>query len=127
MSDCLSLVGVVVQRFCRAVEHLSDGLEECLGFRGTELPDASLELFTRSAEHPKAFTITCGCAPVAGSIRSVPASSKSSILEDLERGRRLKLLCLSGAVVRLGRDAVVPTPTHRFTSVVLTPFVNGVR
>ncbi len=58
-------------------------------------------------------------------IRSFPASSKSSMLEDLERGRRLELPWLSGAVVRLGREVGVPTPTHQFITTVLTPFVNG--
>jgi 2-dehydropantoate 2-reductase len=58
-------------------------------------------------------------------IRNFPASSKSSMLEDLERGRRLELPWLSGAVVRLGKEAGVPTPTHQFITAVLQPFVNG--
>ena len=60
-------------------------------------------------------------------IRNFPANSKSSMLEDLERGRRLELPWLSGAVVRLGREAGVPTPTHQFISAVLQPFVTGAR
>ncbi|MFN3075917.1 MAG: 2-dehydropantoate 2-reductase [Alphaproteobacteria bacterium] len=36
----------------------------------------------------------------------------SSMLHDLNRGRRLELPWLSGAVVRLGREVGVPTPTH---------------
>lgn len=60
-------------------------------------------------------------------IRNFPANSKSSMLEDLERGRRLELPWLSGAVVRLGREVGVPAPTHQFITAVLTPFVNGVR
>jgi 2-dehydropantoate 2-reductase len=39
---------------------------------------------------------------------------KSSMLQDLERGRRLELPWLSGALVRLGRELGVPTPTHAF-------------
>src|SRR5262245_18449539 len=58
-------------------------------------------------------------------IYSFPAESKSSMLEDLERGRRLELPWLSGAVVRLGREAGVPTPVHQFITTVLTPFVGG--
>jgi 2-dehydropantoate 2-reductase len=58
-------------------------------------------------------------------IRNFPAESKSSMLEDLERGRRLELPWLSGAVVRLGREAGVATPIHQFITTVLTPFVNG--
>jgi 2-dehydropantoate 2-reductase len=58
-------------------------------------------------------------------IYNFPAESKSSMLEDLERGRRLELPWLSGAVVRLGREAGVPTPIHQFITTVLTPFVQG--
>lgn len=60
-------------------------------------------------------------------IRNFPAGSKSSMLEDLERGRPLELPWLSGAVVRLGREVGVPAPTHQFITAVLTPFVNGTR
>jgi 2-dehydropantoate 2-reductase len=56
-----------------------------------------------------------------------PADSKSSMFEDLERGKRLELPWLSGAVVRMGKEAGVPTPTHEFITTVLTPFVNGPR
>ena len=58
-------------------------------------------------------------------MQTFPHGSKSSMLEDLERGRRLELPWLSGAVVRLGRDVGVPTPIHQFINAVLTPFVNG--
>ena len=58
-------------------------------------------------------------------IKNFPASSKSSMLEDLERGRRLELPWLSGAVVRIGKEVGVPTPIHQFITTVLTPFVEG--
>lgn len=58
-------------------------------------------------------------------IKNFPASSKSSMLEDIERGNRLELPWLSGAVVRIGREVGVPTPIHQFITTVLTPFVNG--
>lgn len=58
-------------------------------------------------------------------IKNFPAGSKSSMLEDIERGRRLELPWLSGAVVRLGKQAGVPTPIHQFITTILTPFVNG--
>ena len=60
-----------------------------------------------------------------GMIKAFPAASKSSMLEDLERGRRLELPWLSGAVVRLGREVGIPAPTHQFITTVLTPFANG--
>jgi 2-dehydropantoate 2-reductase len=78
---------------------------------------------------------------------ALPPHMKSSMLEDLERGRRLELPWLSGAVVRIGKElgvdtrlelpwlsgAVVrigkelgvDTPTHRFIATVLKPYVNG--
>jgi 2-dehydropantoate 2-reductase len=59
-------------------------------------------------------------------VRSFPHEAKSSMLEDLERGRRLELPWLSGAIVRLGREHAVPTPVHGFISAVLGPFVGGV-
>jgi 2-dehydropantoate 2-reductase len=60
-------------------------------------------------------------------IPNFPDASKSSMLEDLERGRRLELPWLSGAVVRIGKEVGVPTPIHQFITTILTPFVNGTR
>jgi 2-dehydropantoate 2-reductase len=57
--------------------------------------------------------------------RGMPPAAKSSMLEDLERGRRLELPWLSGAVVRLGRAVGVPTPAHAFIETALAPFVRG--
>jgi 2-dehydropantoate 2-reductase len=58
-------------------------------------------------------------------VATMPPQSKSSMLEDLERGKRLELPWLSGAIVRLGREAGVPTPIHKFIATALKPFVNG--
>lgn len=55
----------------------------------------------------------------------LPYDAKSSMLEDLQRGRRLELPWLSGAVVRLGRELDVATPVHEFITTVLTPHVLG--
>lgn len=62
---------------------------------------------------------------VERAVRSLPPQMKSSMLEDLERGRRLELPWLSGAVVRIGGEVGVPTPTHRFMALALKPHVNG--
>lgn len=59
-------------------------------------------------------------------VHTLPHHAKASMLEDLERGRRLELPWLSGAVVRLGAAAGVPTPIHAFIATVLKPHVNGV-
>jgi 2-dehydropantoate 2-reductase len=58
-------------------------------------------------------------------LETLPATSKSSMLEDLERGRPLELPWLSGAVVRIGRERGVDTPIHRFITAVLQPHVAG--
>lgn len=58
-------------------------------------------------------------------LTTMPPESKSSMLEDLERGKRLELPWLSGGVVRLGREAGVPTPIHHFVATALKPFING--
>jgi 2-dehydropantoate 2-reductase len=62
---------------------------------------------------------------VAVAYKALPPQAKASMLEDLERGRRIELPWLSGAVVRLGREAGVATPIHGFISTVLRPYVNG--
>jgi 2-dehydropantoate 2-reductase len=64
---------------------------------------------------------------VMAMVAGLPAHAKSSMLEDLERGRPLELPWLSGAVVRLGDAAGVATPIHRFIAAVLKPHVNGIR
>jgi 2-dehydropantoate 2-reductase len=45
-------------------------------------------------------------------IDTMPAAMKSSMQEDLERGKPLELPWLSGAVVRLGAAKDIDTPTH---------------
>jgi len=50
----------------------------------------------------------------------LPFEMKSSMLQDLERGRRLELPWLSGTIVRLGRELAIPTPTH-------TTITNGLK
>ena len=58
-------------------------------------------------------------------VDGLPPHAKASMLEDLERGKRLELPWLSGAVVRLGKAAGVPTPIHSFIATVLKPHANG--
>ena len=57
--------------------------------------------------------------------KALPPQAKASMLEDLERGRRLELPWLSGAVVRIGKEVGVDTPVHRFITTVLAPHLNG--
>ena len=60
-------------------------------------------------------------------VTTFPYESKSSMLEDLENGRRLELPWLSGAVVRMGRQCSVPTPVHTVITAALGPFAAGTR
>ena len=62
---------------------------------------------------------------VAAAYKALPPQAKASMLEDLERGRRIELPWLSGAVARLGREVGVPTPIHTFITTVLKPYING--
>jgi 2-dehydropantoate 2-reductase len=55
----------------------------------------------------------------------LPAQMKSSMLEDLERGKRLELAWLSGAIVRMGRELGVPTPVHGFITAALKLHADG--
>ena len=62
---------------------------------------------------------------VAAATAALPPMAKSSMLEDLERGRRLELRWLSGAIVRLGDEVGVDAPTHRLIVKLLRPHVHG--
>jgi 2-dehydropantoate 2-reductase len=73
---------------------------------GVTLPDGALDDIRRMAD-------------------AIAPAAKSSMLEDLERGRRLELPWLSGALVRFGAAHGVATPVHRFITAVLTPHVDG--
>jgi 2-dehydropantoate 2-reductase len=55
----------------------------------------------------------------------LPGEMKSSMLGDLERGNRLELPWLSGAIVRLGAAKGVPTPVHRVIYQALKPYAQG--
>jgi 2-dehydropantoate 2-reductase len=56
---------------------------------------------------------------------AMPPQARSSMLEDLERGRRIELPWLSGAVARIGRETGVKTPTHDMFDMLLRLHVNG--
>lgn len=57
--------------------------------------------------------------------RNLPPEMKSSMLQDLEAGRRLELDWLTGAVVRLGAAAGVPTPVSEEIYARLEPYRHG--
>lgn len=50
---------------------------------------------------------------------------KASLLTDLERGNRLEIEWLSGAIHRMGRETGIPTPLHTAIYRELLPLANG--
>ena len=62
---------------------------------------------------------------IMAAFHGLPAQSKSSMLDDLEKGKPLELPWLSGALVRIGEETGVPTPTHRLIVGLLSPHVRG--
>jgi 2-dehydropantoate 2-reductase len=64
-------------------------------------------------------------AKVMHLIDTFPNTMMASMAHDLLAGKPIELDGLSGAVVRLGSRCGVPTPTHRFVTQALAPFVGG--
>ncbi|MDH5751028.1 MAG: ketopantoate reductase family protein [Deltaproteobacteria bacterium] len=60
-----------------------------------------------------------------GYLDEVPAHTKPSMLQDLERGRPLELESLQGTVVRLGGKTGVPTPVNRCVYAALKHLARG--
>ena len=58
-------------------------------------------------------------------IDSLPGQAKVSMALDLERGNRLELPWLSGAVVRMGQELSVPTPANQVICAALKHYING--
>ncbi|MBI3047167.1 MAG: 2-dehydropantoate 2-reductase [Acidobacteria bacterium] len=56
---------------------------------------------------------------------TVPADMTSSMHHDLERGNRLEVAWLSGAVVQLGQAVGVPTPANRTVWDILALYADG--
>jgi 2-dehydropantoate 2-reductase len=52
-------------------------------------------------------------------IQTLPADMRTSMQLDFERGRRVELAEITGAVVRLGRQVGVPTPTYDIAYAIL--------
>ena len=55
----------------------------------------------------------------------LPGETHGSMLEDLNRGRRLEIDALNGTVVRLGRELGVPTPLNFAIYAGLKPYADG--
>jgi len=62
---------------------------------------------------------------VASYVTALPAATRSSLLIDLQMGKRIELEALPGSVVRRGRAAGVPTPIMGALYSVLKPYAGG--
>ncbi|WP_439813880.1 ketopantoate reductase family protein [Zavarzinia sp. CC-PAN008] len=58
-------------------------------------------------------------------LKAMPGGAKSSMLEDLEAGRRLEVDLLNGALVREADKHGVPVPVQRAILAALRPFAGG--
>jgi 2-dehydropantoate 2-reductase len=57
--------------------------------------------------------------------RGLPTEMRSSMLHDLEAGRRLELDWLTGAILRLGAEVGIDTPVSREVFTALAPYRDG--
>lgn len=79
-----------------------------------------------SLAHAKGVTLPLSTFDeVMTMVTGLPPNAKSSMLEDLERGKPLELPWLSGAMVRIAGELGIETPIHRFIATVLKPHVAG--
>jgi 2-dehydropantoate 2-reductase len=62
---------------------------------------------------------------IEGYMATLPTSTRSSLLIDLQQGKRIEVEALQGSVVRRGKKAGVPTPIHATLYSVLKAYENG--
>ena len=58
-------------------------------------------------------------------VDTLTEDARMSMAVDLQRGNRLELPWLSGAVSRMGRDLNIPTPTNNFVFAALKHRIDG--
>lgn len=75
----------------------------------------------------RATGVACGVERdgLISMVDGMAPGAKSSLLMDLEKGNRLEVAWLSGAVARLGDELGVATPAHRAIWAALKPFAEG--
>ena len=64
-------------------------------------------------------------AKIEGYMATLPPSTRSSLLIDLQQGKRIEVEALQGSVVRRGKKVGVPTPIHAALYSVLKAYENG--
>jgi 2-dehydropantoate 2-reductase len=83
------------------------GDPDVMALAGAAMREAEAVARARGVELPADIV-----AASLASLANLPPAQKPSMLHDLEAGRRLEVAWLSGALVAMGREAGVPTPTH---------------
>ena len=86
--------------------------------------DAAAEVAAIAAAEGVALPADVVARTVA-TLDRLPPEMKASMCHDLERGGRLELPWLSGALVRLGRQHGIPTPVHRAINAALVLWQDG--
>lgn len=98
------------------------GDPDVMALAGAAMREAEAVARARGIDLP-ADIVAAGLASLA----RLPPAQKPSMLHDLEAGRRLEVAWLSGALVAMGREAGVPTPTHAALYALLKPHAAGRR
>jgi 2-dehydropantoate 2-reductase len=62
---------------------------------------------------------------IEGYMRELPPSTRSSLLIDLQQGKKIEVEALQGSVVRRGNKTGVATPIHATLYAVLKAWENG--
>ncbi len=110
--------------FTGAARQPTGALWSLPGFRDTFVQALSeVEAIARAEGVPVSPTVK---EEIVHYVESVPPSMRSSLLIDLQQGKRIELEALPGSVVRRGRAAGVPTPIMLALYSVLKPYENGV-
>lgn len=87
----------------------------------------SRDLMRRTAREVEAVAVALGLAlsgiadTVIATLERVEPTLEPSMLVDVRAGRPLEIDAIQGAVLRLGRDAGVPTPVNEVTYAALAP------
>lgn len=87
-----------------------DALEECTAVGLTQCSDLPRDI----AQTQMSFA------------SNLPYDMHASMLDDLNRGKRLEINDLSGAVVRLGKEQNIETPVHSAIHRALHPYAEGI-
>ncbi len=109
--------------FTGAARQPTGGLWSQTGFRDVFVQAlAEVEAVARAEGVPVSATVK---QEIVKYVESVPPTMRSSLLIDLEQGKRIEVEALPGSVVRRGRAAGIATPMMEALYWVLKPYEQG--